>query len=95
MVGTRQRVLVEGPSRKDAGELAGAHREQPCRELRRHRRDWPATSSKSRSPPPTRTACAAGRHGARSRQSVTIVTKPQGSVLASPFVTNASIQETS
>ena len=41
-VGTVQRILVEGPSRKDASELAGPHRVQPHGELRRRRRGWSA-----------------------------------------------------
>jgi tRNA-2-methylthio-N6-dimethylallyladenosine synthase len=34
MVGSVQRVLVEGTSRKDVHELAGAHRQQPGRQFR-------------------------------------------------------------
>ena len=37
MIGTRQRLLVEGPSRRDPNEPHGPHREQPHRQLRRTR----------------------------------------------------------
>ena len=37
MVGTRQRVLVEGASQKDAAELCRPHRQQPRGQLPRRR----------------------------------------------------------
>ncbi len=44
MVGTRQRILVEGASRKDPGELAGRTENNRVVNFPRRRRAWSASS---------------------------------------------------